>query len=301
MAGVIKEPLQETRDYYNNRLHAAIRYIENNLAEPIQLDDLAACSCISKYHFHRLFHAFTGETPAGYIQRLRLEKAAQDILLRPHTTVQSIGFDNGFTAPEIFSRAFRQYFGISPSRYRKNSKNHQVFPPKKADFGTVDSIKNSYTVEVRFFQGCRVAAVTSATGYNKSVGEAFSILMHWAGKNGFVGPETRCLGIPLDNPDITNSERCRYKACVPVPGIANAEGPIEIFEIPAMQYAVLSYNGPESGISEAYSYLYGTYLLESNVIPADSCRFEYYYQSPESTPDRHFVMDIFIPIEKIER
>ncbi|USK33855.1 AraC family transcriptional regulator [Bacillus sp. F19] len=55
-------------------------YIEENLQVKLTLAHLAKVSTYSPYHFHRLFSKFTGETPAGYVKRHRLEMAAASFL-----------------------------------------------------------------------------------------------------------------------------------------------------------------------------------------------------------------------------
>lgn len=49
-----------------NYLNNAIEYIERNLDSTIEIEDIAKVAFMSKYHFQRLFHAFTGFTVAEY-------------------------------------------------------------------------------------------------------------------------------------------------------------------------------------------------------------------------------------------
>jgi len=59
---------------YRSRINLAVDYIERNLGRDFALEEIAAVAGFSKYHFHRIFHTFTGETLFQFIQRLRLEK-----------------------------------------------------------------------------------------------------------------------------------------------------------------------------------------------------------------------------------
>jgi AraC family transcriptional regulator len=63
-------------EQYRGRINTAVDYIERNLNQDFSLDQIAAVAGFSKYHFHRIFYTFTGESLFQFIQRLRLEKAA---------------------------------------------------------------------------------------------------------------------------------------------------------------------------------------------------------------------------------
>ena len=109
----------DNRAEYISRINRVIDYIESNLCETLQLDDLARVATFSTYHFHRIFRAITGEALYGFIQRLRLERAAGQLAANPAKTITAIAFDCGFGSSASFSRAFREYFSTSPSHWRK--------------------------------------------------------------------------------------------------------------------------------------------------------------------------------------
>ncbi|MFW5745740.1 MAG: helix-turn-helix domain-containing protein [Spirochaetota bacterium] len=102
---------------YQARLNRVIDYIDGNLTEQLDLDALAGVASFSRYHFHRVFSAVMGETPGSYIQRLRLEKAAGHVA-EDERPITEIAMDLGFSSPSVFSRAFSDYFGVSPNRWR---------------------------------------------------------------------------------------------------------------------------------------------------------------------------------------
>ena len=60
---------------YVDRVNRAIDHITRNLAEPLQLEDVARVACFSPYHFHRIFRALVGETLHDFVKRVRLERA----------------------------------------------------------------------------------------------------------------------------------------------------------------------------------------------------------------------------------
>lgn len=99
-------------------LQKALIYIERNLENRITLKNLAIESGYSEYHFHRLFQSALGETVMEYIRRKRIFHAAQD-LLNMDSTIMDIALKNGFESYDVFTRAFKRFLGVTPSRYRK--------------------------------------------------------------------------------------------------------------------------------------------------------------------------------------
>jgi AraC family transcriptional regulator len=60
-----------------------------------------------------------GETPNVFVNRLRVEKAANMLQKNPLLSITDIAFDCGFSSSAAFARSFKQYFGISASKWRK--------------------------------------------------------------------------------------------------------------------------------------------------------------------------------------
>lgn len=92
--------------------------MQENLEQPLVLDDLDRAGGFSPFHFHRIFQAFLGETPADYRQRLLMKKAV-DLLQSSSRTITEITIISGYEIPSAFTRAFRIWFGLSPSKMRR--------------------------------------------------------------------------------------------------------------------------------------------------------------------------------------
>jgi len=61
---------------YENRIRRVIRHISDNPAGDLSLDALADVAAMSRFHWHRVFRAMTGETCAEAVRRLRMHRAA---------------------------------------------------------------------------------------------------------------------------------------------------------------------------------------------------------------------------------
>ncbi len=71
---------QATTLDYSRRLENVIRHMGSHLDGELDLAALAEIACLSPYHFHRVYAGMTGETAAETLRRLRLHRAASDLL-----------------------------------------------------------------------------------------------------------------------------------------------------------------------------------------------------------------------------
>ena len=101
-------------------------YIQRHEFRNLSLSELASEANYSVFHFQRIFKSVVGETPKQYINRVRLENAAHCISLSPTISILEVGFEYGFDSLESFSRAFKNYYKISPISFRGSSKEKQI-------------------------------------------------------------------------------------------------------------------------------------------------------------------------------
>jgi AraC-like DNA-binding protein len=103
-----------------NDIQNAILFINENLTEPITLDDIARSANLSRSHLSTLFKHMTGITPYEYLILQRVEKAV--VLLREtDTTILCAAQECGFNNLANFNKTFKKVTGMTPSDYR-NSK-----------------------------------------------------------------------------------------------------------------------------------------------------------------------------------
>ncbi len=104
-------------DYYE-RIQHSIEFIEENLQNNISIKDISSKSCFSAFHFQRLFQAITGFSVQEYIRNRRLSEAAR-LLKETKQNILHIAIAFQYGSQEAFTRAFLQFFGVTPGRFRK--------------------------------------------------------------------------------------------------------------------------------------------------------------------------------------
>lgn len=100
------------------KLKRVIGLMEQRLAEPFCLADLAQAIDLSEYHFSRQFKRATGRSPSQYFIQLRMARARQ-LLMETERSVIDIGLEVGYGSASHFSQIFRREVGVAPSHYRK--------------------------------------------------------------------------------------------------------------------------------------------------------------------------------------
>ncbi len=99
------------------RISPVLDYIQENLSEPLSLDQIANSFYISKHYLCRIFKTTTGFSVTEYIIQCRIAKARQYLL--QGYSVQRAGELSGFSDNSHFIRTFGKLTGISPGKYTK--------------------------------------------------------------------------------------------------------------------------------------------------------------------------------------
>jgi AraC family transcriptional regulator len=93
-------------------------YIEDHIGQRISLDELARQAGVSRFHFARQFRLSTGESPMGYLRRVRIERS-KSILQARETTIAEVAARLGFSDQSHFTRIFGRLVGVSPGSFAR--------------------------------------------------------------------------------------------------------------------------------------------------------------------------------------
>lgn len=258
-----------SQSLYTERIHKAIDYIVEHVSEEVTLEQLAEVACFSPYHFHRIFTAAVGETPRNFIERIKLEKAANRLCLMPHETVAEVAFHFGYSSVSSFSRAFKKHHNMPPSEFL--SKHIHDFHSLNIPNYCPHSAKAQEVCQFTKFEklpDMHVAYYQTLNGYASGIPKAWNKLLGYASLQEWLNSSTYFIGIPYDNPGITPREKCRYRACITVAeNVVLDKGEIKTTELKAGYYACFHFKGKKENITDAYAYMYGEWLPQSGYLP----------------------------------
>lgn len=120
MARFLKDA-QPKAEINDDRIQKVLSYIRKNIYKTIDIDSLAAISCLSKDHFIRLFKKEINNTPLQYINQKKIEKA-QLILITDSMPVKNISYLLAYEDHSYFNRLFKKLTGVTPQQYRDRYK-----------------------------------------------------------------------------------------------------------------------------------------------------------------------------------
>ncbi|SAK43399.1 AraC family transcriptional regulator [Caballeronia arationis] len=282
---------------YEMRLSRVIDYIHDHLDDDLDLNRLAEIACLSPYHWHRIYHAFYGETAAATVRRLRLHRAANE-LVRGSAPIDAIAQRAGYSGVQSFSRAFQASYRMPPAQFRNVGGAAQWRPLSHDSTQTRGDIM--HPVEIRKHEAFTVAAVDYRGPY-MNIGQAFETVSHWLATQDLLDRDARWLGIYFDDPSATREEDLRSQACVE---IAQPEGgpfvaPVSRVDVKGGEFAVLTHVGPYAQLCFAYQWLYGEWLPQCGRETADAPVHEVYLNDPRDTPPTELVTEIWLPVKPI--
>lgn len=299
----------KSSEIYRSRINKVIDYVNNNLDKSFSIEELASVAYFSPFHFHRIFVAVTGEPLNTFTTRIRLEKSAR-LLKFSKEPVSNISLDCGFSSPSIFTRAFKNYFGVAPSSYRKNSeiKNSKICKellPLTEYLCEMEQeeLQMKFPVQVRQLPKRRIAYIRVLDSFREGVVlDAFGKLIEWAKKRNIFQTES-FFGMSVDDPMVTPKEKYRYEVCVTLPEnlIVDTDDGIETTTLPKCKYAVATVSGNFNLVATVTNYLFNNWLINSPFEPDHQPGLEVFLDKENICNWNYFDLELCVPIKYIVR
>lgn len=322
----------QQREIYISRINRVIDYIETNIDGDLSLETLARLANFSPFHFHRIFQTTVGETLNQFCLRVRLEKAAMQLISNPKKSVTEIAFDCGFSDSDVFARAFNKAFGMNASQWRAknqsqdskicktNRKNYKDFTlssyyddgNSQHQIWRIEMKKQHHTpnpvlfkqVEVKAIPDFHVAYIRHIGPYKGNSGlfdTLFGKLMTWAGPRGLLRfPETQTLAVYHDDPNITDEDKLRTSVCITVDADTPVDGEVGKMVIPAGNYAMARFELTDTSQYEgAWDAVFSAWLPDSGYQPVHGMYYERYLNNPNEDPEGRIIVDICLPVQPL--
>lgn len=301
---------KEIQEDYKGRINRVFQFIDENLDTDLSLSTVSEIACFSPFHFHRIFKSVTNETLNEYVTRRRIEKSALDLLHKNITTTE-VAHKYGFSDNSSFSRAFKKYYKIGPTGFRKQnpnrhskirqleSKNGQDYPDYEKYICVMNDLKNwvkmNAKIEIKEIPKMELAYVSSLGPQN--LDNAYGKLIRWATPQGLMNEQTSMITIYHDSFKTTEAGKVRMSASVVLNKPVETGGEIGRTTIEAGKFIVGSF---VIGLNEFEKSWKGLFLWmnENGYKKADRNPFEIYHNNFKVHPERKAMVDFYIPIEK---
>ncbi len=301
-----KDEIQADR---KNRIDRAFYYIEENLDTHLSLSKVADVACFSPFHFHRIFKTVTGETLNEFITRKKIERSVAD-LLHKDLKVGEIAHSYGFGDNAAFTKAFKKYYGYSPSAFKKRhpnplakirrlqSKNGQKYPDPAEYLCIINQLRKwmnmNAKINIKELPEMNFAYI-SCLGAQELPG-AFQKLIQWAAPKGLMSDQARLMTIYHDSLKITEEEKARFSACFILKQLPNVKSDIALNRMPGGRFIVGSFEISTEEFEKSWSGLY-LWMNENGYQRADRDSFEIYYNNFNEHPEKKAIVDFCITIQ----
>ncbi len=303
----MQNEINETRIEYIKRINFVMDFVEKNLDSDLSLEQLSKKAFYSSFHFHRIFTTIVGETINSYINRKRIERIASILLVNPDFSINELAYKYGFNSDNSFSRAFKNYYGISPTEFKVKGNDIiskiSIEPVTlKKYLCSIDNIKNwmamNAQIEVKELQAIKLIGIMQIGEMDK-IQNSYEKLFKWAETKGLLNTSNlKAVTIYHDNPRVTEMSKVRQSACITIENEINVEGDIRNITIDKGYYAVGHFEISPDVFKKAWDSMI-VWVIESGHMFKDGDYFELFYNDYRTHPGKKFIVDICIPVENI--
>lgn len=274
------KPLTENRHFA--RVDRAARLLAERLDDPPSAEELARAVGASRFHFQRVFRAATGETVLDTLRRLRALKAIE--LLDAGTRVAEVAGAVGYETPQAFSRAFRQWTGVAPSRV-----------PGRGD-ALASAFRRPATpepvplnIEITSVQPLRLTVLRTRRPLGP-LNDVYETLFEAAAHQQRLAALRGIFGVPLNDPVSEPGAMQEHLAGLSL-GDESLDG-FETLEIEAMPALRVRHTGPFDGIDVTSIHAY-RHIIDRELDLADLPALHHHLDDPDHVPADRLRTDLF--------
>jgi AraC family transcriptional regulator len=289
-------------------------YINLNLTGDVSLETLAGIANYSPFHFQKIFTEAISETPKQYVIRLRLERAAHFIKIFPNLPINEIASGCGFSSNSIFSRAFKNYYGITADKFRKLSGNNLNDIKKKRNQSIleqevswispisdiqekIDTVRIFSSPVVSTMYSFQIACIQTTLSHRENIPFAFKSLIQWAIPQKLIISSTKYFGIWLDIPYLTPPDKCRYLCGIELSSVIKPNKGIVVQTFNKGQYVNYKMTGNINETLNSLIALNHNYIDSMGYSISEMICFEQFEESPANVPYENINRTLLIPIK----
>jgi len=304
---------QKCHEEYIRRIHKVQDYIEHHLGKSLSIEELSNAAGFSKFHFSRIFQGMLQEPLAHYVNRIRMENALFLLAHRADKNMTDIAYELGLSDSAVFSRAFKNFYGVSPREYRKeyskNCKDSFLLSEYNKDTAKKELEGNLFPVTgqitIANMEEKQVAYVRHIGTYEALAiaygGLMQSLLDYAKNQHLLVDGHNLPLAMYHDNPEFVEASQFRTSLCLTVPENIRIQedGVFGMMKLEGGLYAVGHFQIQMEQYSDAWNYMYQEWIAGSGYVPRNSYPFEVYCNDPYANESHIHEVDIYVPIEPI--
>jgi AraC family transcriptional regulator len=282
------------------RIQRAIDFVEAHLFEDLPLGTMAERGGFSPWHFHRLFVALTGETPASYVWKRRLSEICRR-LIETNQPLVDVALECGFESQATFTRAFTRHVGVSPGRFRRTHSHTlpaYLYPPLDA-YALAERQRRMEVMEARVVHKPAFHVIGMAGRFTPTSSKIPELWGRFVPRMGEVAHRRggHTLGLCMDaDADNVTEVGFTYLAGVEVEHLGSIPEGMIALTVPAHTYAVLMHRGHVSRLPDTVKHVWGRWLPASQYRHVPAPDFELYDPERWDAVTGEGEVDLYVPV-----
>jgi AraC family transcriptional regulator len=292
---------ESVKSNYNKSINEVINYILKHLEGDLSLKKLAGVANYSEFHFQKLFKQTVGATPKQFITKTKLEYAGF-LIMHQNKPIAEIAIDCGYSSPSVFSRSFKNYFGLSAGELRGFSEKERMDFLKNKSFikellqheTALSGLKKSddlVAITVKKVGAIR-GIFSNASLRGDEIINAFRKSIQMAETMDAEISNSNYMGVIYPHQHI-------YRAVITInPGTKILKKEV-ITEIKAGRYATFKLSGELEKTFNAIHFFYKHWLPQSGYQVSGMDIFEMLSQNPVGRSYNEIEREVHIPIEHV--
>lgn len=283
------------------QLNSALRYIEDNLEEAIDLNQVARLACCSSFHFQRMFSYMASVPLSEYIRRRRMTRAAFD-LQNSDVKIIDLALRYGYESPTAFNRAFQSIHGVTPSEARKRGVNLKAYQPISFKISIRGEAEMNYRIET--MESFRIVGVKLRANWSPEKQEGFTEVPKFWAKHAQLGTIPQlCEIMDPSMPGILGvsagdwQHEGQFDYYIAVASDKSAPEGMVAYEVPACTWAIFECKGPmPTAIQSLQQRVVTEWLPGSGYQYANAPDIEQYSGGDQSSED--YKSWVWLPIQR---
>lgn len=285
-----------------------VNYIEDNIAEDIDITTIAKSFGISPWYLQHSFKALVGDTLGGYVRGRKMNQAIE---LMENTSLDliDVAIRVGFSSHEAFTRAFQKQFGMTPSKYRKDRPKIllQAKPTLSEDLvehlkDTLDTAPKIYERSSTKILGFPTKLPSPFIEFDRSCADMNPAWMKLFGVENDIPERIRgsYVGAILSPSGKFTEEFVSHIASVIVSENVTPQNDMEYYEFPKQLVAEFSVAKIDSTtVARTIDYIYGFWLPNSDYTRAEGSDYEL-FENVSNFADPGVGSKYVVPVKKMK-
>lgn len=285
-----------------DRITQLKQYILDHCDQPLDRAGLAEMTGYSIAHLHRIFTALEGESISAYVRRARMQQAAKR-LVSEDIDITVIALDTGYETHAAFSKAFKQFYGITPTEFRQRmairtldliSRRFSCTPTKESNVEPNEIV----TIGEKTVLYARASEIMTGPAFKTANVEANNRLMGFLEKHNLFPHIRHIVAIYPDSPEVGLEARFDMGAIFTEGVEPEPEEGMGYQILPAGEWAMFLHVGTYDTLWKTWNAAYRDWLPHSGYDVCPTAPFEDYVDNPMEVPPEKLRTEIYIPVKR---